>query len=999
MAKDGWTSVAAGGQTPIAMYLRPGTLACMLAVAILYFMAAKLGLSMAVSAEQVSAVWPPTGIALVAVLVLGYRIWPGIWLGAFLANNTANEPIWTALGIATGNTLEAVLGAWLLLRWVGFDKSLERLKDVLGLVVLAACVSTTVSATVGVVSLCLGGVHPWANFSSLWSVWWLGDAMGNLVVAPVLLTMSTHRPSWSTRHTVEATALALGLLTIGLMVFSGRTTSDSAHYPLVYTVFPFVIWAALRFGQPGTTVVTCAASVFAIWGAFHGVGPFGSGAVQDRLMSLQAFLGIVAVTGMILAATLTERRRDVDRKSVLHAVAQILAESSTLAEATPQIIQRICKSLAWHLGAIWQLDRNSTLLSCAGVWHVGSTSFPAFESITKQRTFEKGVGLPGRVWASGEPAWIPDVVHDQNFPRSRAASEEGLHSAFGFPIRLGAETHGVIEFFSPEIRQPDEDLLQMMSTIGIQIGQFIERRRGDEEVRRSEARKTAVVESALDAIIAIDHTGSIVEFNPAAEKMFGRTRNEAIGKPLADIIIPPSLREQHCQGMANYLATGNGPVLNKRLELPALRADGTEFPVELAVSRIPFPGPPMFTGYIRDITQRKQLENELRGRAEELLAADHRKNEFLATLAHELRNPLAPIRNGLEIWRLCQGDPEVMDQARDMMERQLSQMVRLVDDLLDLSRVSRGTIELRKERIELAKIVDQAVETSLPIIEQAGHDLTIDVPQSAIYVDADLTRMAQVFSNILNNAAKYTESRGNIHLSVRQEEGHAVVSVIDNGIGIPAHMLPSVFDIFTQVDRNLERSQSGLGIGLSIVKRLVEMHDGSVEARSKGHGMGSEFIVRLPVVLSVIQTQPEGETQTLISRRRRILVVDDNRDAAMSLAIMLRLMGNESKTAHDGLEALELAQAYQPDVILLDIGMPKLNGYDSARQIRQQSWGKHVCLVALTGWGQDEDRHKSREAGFDLHLVKPVQLEALEQLLASPSVATGCKSSISFKSV
>jgi PAS domain S-box-containing protein len=987
MANDACSSIPTSERGGIAAYLRPLTLAGMLGTAAIYFGAAKSGLSMAVTAEQVSAVWPPTGIALAAVLIFGHRIWPGIWFGAFLANATANEPIVTACGIALGNTLEAVVGAWLL-RSAGFDKSLERLKDVLGLIVLAACVSTASSATIGVASLTLGGVQPWSNFASLWSVWWLGDAMGNLVVAPVLLTMATWLPFRSLHRTAEAAALAFGLVAVGLIVFNGPKPSDSAHYSFVYTIFPFVVWAALRFGQQGTTIVTCVASVFAISGALHGVGPFGSDPIQNRLMSLQAFLGIVAVTGLLLAATLAERRRDQDRKGLLHEVTRILAESSTLAEATPQIIQRVCNSLSWHVGAIWQVD-DSAKLSCAGVWQVGSARFPAFEDTTKQRTFEKGVGLPGRVWASGEPAWIPDVVHDANFPRAGIAAQEGLHAAFGFPIRLGADTHGVIEFFSSQIRQPDEDLLRMMSTIGIQIGQFIERRHGDEDVRRSEARKAAVLASALDAIITINHDGVIVEFNPAAEKMFGWARIEAIGKPLVDLIIPPSLKDQHRQGMAHYLATGEGPALDMRLELHALRSDGAEFPVELAVSRIPFPGPPMFTGYIRDITERKRLEDELRGRAEELIEADHRKNEFLATLAHELRNPLAPLRNGLQILRLEHRDPEVTEQVRDMMDRQLAQMVRLVDDLLDLSRVSRGAIELRKERIELATIVQQAVETSRPVIEQAGHHLMIDVPRSAIYVDADLTRMAQVFSNIFNNAAKYTESGGTIHLTVQQQGSEAVVSVKDNGIGIPTHMLPSVFDIFTQVDRNLERSQSGLGIGLSIVKRLVEMHDGSVDVKSDGDGKGSEFLVRLPVVLSVVQPQSEEEERTGVSGRRRVLVVDDNRDAATSLAIMLRLMGNESKMAHDGLEALEMAAAFRPDLILLDIGMPKLNGYDTARQIRQQAWGKHVALVALTGWGQEEDRRKSREAGFDSHMVKPIQLQDLEKLLASSSVATG----------
>jgi PAS domain S-box-containing protein len=566
---------------------------------------------------------------------------------------------------------------------------------------------------------------------------------------------------------------------------------------------------------------------------------------------------------------------------------------------------------------------------------------------------------------------------------------EGLHAAFGFPIRLGAEIHGVIEFFSPQIRRPDEDLLQTMGTLGIQIGQFIERRHGEEEVRRSEALKTAVLESALDAIITIDHQGKIVEFNPGAESMFGWQRGEAIGKPLVDLVIPASLKEKHRQGMMHYMATGHGPILDKRLELPAVRSDGAEFPVELTVTRISLAGPPMFTGYIRDITERKKLEDALRERAVQLAEADRRKNEFLATLAHELRNPLAPIRNGLQILRLCDGDPQATGQALDMMDRQLSQMVHLIDDLLDLSRVSRGTIDLRKERIELAKVVEHAVEMSRPVVELAGHRLAINVPPSPIYVDADLTRLAQVFSNLLNNAAKYTEQGGNIRLLVEQQNGEVVVSVHDNGIGIPHEMLPYVFDMFTPVNRNLERSQGGLGIGLSIVKKLVEMHGGLVQATSDGDGMGSQFIVRLPVVLSVVQPRADDQEAIRPSGRRRILVVDDNRDAADSLAKILRLKGNESRSAHDGHEAIRQAAEFRPNVVLLDIGMPGLNGYDTARQIRAQPWGENMLLVALTGWGQDEDRRRSHDAGFDAHVVKPINAATLEKLLASSKVAIG----------
>jgi signal transduction histidine kinase len=365
--------------------------------------------------------------------------------------------------------------------------------------------------------------------------------------------------------------------------------------------------------------------------------------------------------------------------------------------------------------------------------------------------------------------------------------------------------------------------------------------------------------------------------------------------------------------------------------------------------------------------------------------ADRRKDEFLAILAHELRNPLAPIRNGLQVMKLASNDGSVVEQARVMMERQLGHMARLIDDLMDVSRISRGKVELRRGRVELARVVQQAVETSRPLIEQMGHELTLDVPPAPIFVNGDLTRLAQVFANLLNNAAKYTERGGRITLRVERQGSDAVLSVRDTGVGIPAHMLPRVFEMFTQVDQSLERSQGGLGIGLSLVKGLVEMHGGRVEARSDGHGTGSEFVVRLPVVLSPAARQPGDEADrapAAAKARRRILVADDNRDSAGSLALLLRYMGNDTQTAHDGLEALDVAAAFRPDVILLDIGMPKLNGYETARRIRQQPWGRHVVLVAQTGWGQEDDKRLSREAGFDFHMVKPVDPAELESVLA-----------------
>jgi PAS domain S-box-containing protein len=372
-----------------------------------------------------------------------------------------------------------------------------------------------------------------------------------------------------------------------------------------------------------------------------------------------------------------------------------------------------------------------------------------------------------------------------------------------------------------------------------------------------------------------------------------------------------------------------------------------------------------------------------RGRAEELAQASRHKDEFLATLAHELRNPLAPIRNAIQYLGM-DGLKEVdAKSARDIIARQVTVMVRLIDELLDVSRISRNKLDIRKERVELAAVVESAVEGGRSLIEECGHELTVSLPPKSVHLDGDPIRLTQVFLNLLNNAAKYTKRGGHIWLTVEREGSDAVVSVRDNGIGIPSHMLSSIFDMFTQVDQSLERSQGGLGIGLTLVRRLVEMHDGSIEARSEGPDQGSEFIVRLPLLIQLPDEPPkgiDGPRATPLSKCR-ILVVDDNKDSAATLGMLLRLKGNDIRTAHDGLEALEVAETFQPELVLLDIGLPKLNGYDVARRIRHQPWGRDVILVALTGWGQDEDRRLSQEAGFNFHVVKPVELAVLERLL------------------
>lgn len=381
---------------------------------------------------------------------------------------------------------------------------------------------------------------------------------------------------------------------------------------------------------------------------------------------------------------------------------------------------------------------------------------------------------------------------------------------------------------------------------------------------------------------------------------------------------------------------------------------------------------------------REHLRERMRGEAA-LRDADRRKDEFLAILAHELRNPLAPIRNSLHILRLTARDDPAVERVGDMLERQVNHMVRLVDDLLEVSRITRGKIELRKESIEVAAIVRSAVETSRPLIDAAGHQLAVTLPSEPLTLEGDLVRLAQVLANLLNNAAKYTDPGGQIWLTVACAGSEIQISVRDNGAGIAADMLPRVFDLFTQVDRTAGKAHGGLGIGLSLVKSLVDLHGGRVAARSAGIGQGSEFTVHLPRALGAQHSGPTPAHQRpgAATAPRRILVVDDNRDAAESLGMLLKLLGAEVQVAYDGPEALQVIGAFRPAIILLDLGMPGMDGYEVARQLRQRPEGRDATLIALTGWGQEEDRRRSKAAGFDHHLIKPADRSVLESLLVT----------------
>jgi PAS domain S-box-containing protein len=579
------------------------------------------------------------------------------------------------------------------------------------------------------------------------------------------------------------------------------------------------------------------------------------------------------------------------------------------------------------------------------------------------------------------------------------ADEAHFRERMGATVERGAALHLEVRFF----RQKDRELRWLELTGRVQSGaghgplrilgtarDITDRKRVEEKLRTSDERYRALFESVDEGFCLIemlyDPHGKpcdylFLEANAAFERQSGL--EHAVGKTIRQMA---PAHEQHWFDLYGKVAATGEPV---RM-ISEAKALGRWF--DVSATRVGGAGSECVAVLFSDITQKKKAEDDLRRLAAELAESDRRKTEFLATLAHELRNPLAPLTNGLHMMRMAPEDQAMGARAREMMERQVTHMTHLVDDLLDIARVTTGKVELRKGLVTLQALVGGAVETSAHLVQAGGHDLQVRLPEEPLHLDVDPTRITQVLGNLLGNAARYTPMGGRIVLDARREGGEVVIGVTDTGIGIPQEATAAVFEMFTQVGRTGEdRAQGGLGIGLSLVRQLVELHGGSVTATSQGKDLGSTFTVRLPLANpqeeksmakdSAAAHEPQSP-QPQADRSFRVLVVDDNTDAAESLATLLEMIGHTTKVANDGPQALQVAPEFKPEVVFLDIGMPGMNGYEVAAKLRQIAEVKSGVLVALTGWGADSDRERSRAAGFDHHLTKPAELDAVEGLLA-----------------
>jgi PAS domain S-box-containing protein len=595
-----------------------------LGLAAIYFCAGSFGLSLASINPSASAVWPPSGIALAAVLLWGYRLAPGVFLGALLVNFWTQGSVATASTIAAGNTFEALLGAWLVCRFADGPKAFGRTRNLLLFILLAAILSTTVGATVGTTSLSVGGYAPWDDYAAVWLTWWLGDMVGNLIVAPTLVLWIT-QPLLPLKaaQLLEAGGLLLFLVFIGWILFHTTIPSGLEYFALVP-----LLWGAFRFGRRGAVTSALLMSGIALWGTLLGFGPFATSDVYESLLLLQLFMATITMTSLLMASVVLERRRVEQRLMIKDQVSRVLADSPSLADAAPKIVQSLCEKAGWDMGAVWNVSPTDNELLCVDVWSLPSIPVAAFAAATRQWKFPPGMGLPGRVWKTGQPAWIPDVTDDTNFPRAAMALKAGLHAAFGFPIKLTDEVLGVMECFSREIRDADDDFLEMVSNIGRQIGQFIERKRAEESLRAKEAQMRLIADTAPVMLVQCDRDGRYRFVNREYAERFGLTPEQIVGRT-----IPEVLGEDASETIRPYVQKVlQGEFVQYETEVPYERIGRRFMHVAYVPEKDAQGNIDGWVSAVSDITERKQTEETLRQRTRSLEIINRVGNQLTGEL-------------------------------------------------------------------------------------------------------------------------------------------------------------------------------------------------------------------------------------------------------------------------------------------------------------------------------------------------------------------------------
>jgi PAS domain S-box-containing protein len=911
-----------------------------------YAIAGRFSLAIA-SLHDASLVWASSGIALAVLLRGGLHLWPGVALGEFFVMVSVGVPGPAALAIGLGNALETVAGAYLIRRVAGQAWSLERVRDALVFIILCA-LTTTIGASVAVANLFAASIVPPQDAFDTWRVWWLANVVGDLVIAPLVLTWSAAR-LWVTDVRQRATAGALGavLLTATLFVFLHSPTAPSVGFLQACMLIPLLIWASVRFGVRGATAAITLASVIAVAGTAYGLGPFAQESLLDGLLHQQAFMAIVAAAVLTVGAVTAER-----------AAALAALRDATEAERRSSALLRLVADNIPN--PVFAKDEQGRLLF-ANPATLESIGKPAEQTLGRtDREFYDDPEIGGaivesdrRIMEAGKAVAVEERVETPRGLRWFLSAKAPFRGADGKVAGLVGVAHDITD-----------------------------RKRVEETLRESDDLLRLAHQMARVGSFQWDIQTGVNTWSPEMEVLYGLPPGSFPKTVSAwQGLIHPDDRAEIVRRGEEALATGGLTDSEWRAVWP----DGSVHWIHgrWQVVKDASGKAVRMTGVNIDITERK-LAEELRASEAALREADRHKNQFLAMLSHELRNPLAPIRNALYILERAAPGSEQAKRAQAVIDRQIGHMTWLTDDLLDVTRITRGKIRLQRERLDLDALVQHAAEDHRSLFAKAGVRLEVFPARTEIWVDGDRTRIAQAVGNLLQNAAKFTPHGGTTTVSVRADpaRGRAILTVRDTGEGIEPEMVPRLFHPFVQADATLDRSKGGLGLGLALVKGLVELHGGSVNAASEGRGTGSTFTINLPLDVAFLRVMPSQRGVGGDGPPRRVLVIEDNEDAADTLREVLEFDERVVEVAYTGREGLDKAQAFHPDVVLCDIGLPEMDGYEVARRMRADPALGDVGLIAVSGYAQPEDVAAAKAAGFELHLAKPPSLEALERALA-----------------
>ena len=731
------------------------------------------------------------------------------------------------------------------------------------------------------------------------------------------------------------------------------------------------------------------------------------------------------VAGVVInSRDITERKRLERRLTVQYQAARILAEAGSLAAGAPQLLEAICKSLGWDLGQIWTVDHESNVLRWLASWQVPSIEANEFEQASRSRPFSRGVGFPGRIWADAKPYWVTDIATDKDFPRSPFAAKAGLQSAFGFPIKLGDEVSGVMEFLARERQTADSTLLEVMAAIGHQIGQFVERKHAEEELAQlfaREQRARVEIETAMERMRQVQTVTEVALSHLSLDKLLAELLDRVRDAMDVDTVAILLLEEDNClvswaakgieinlgirvpmgQGFAGRVAEQKAPIVIDDIDKAELYTSflrdrgvksllGVPLLVEGRVLGVIHVGRLIRREFTDDDTRLLQLVafrvalaidnarlfEEERVARREAEAASRAKDEFLTTISHELRTPLTPVIGWIHMVRNGILPPDEIDHGLSIIEKNAHALKRLINDLLDMTAILSGKMRMEELPVHLGQVINEAVETMRPFAATRDIDLEVVFRDwRDEIVTGDSTRLGQVFSNLLHNAVKFSRTGGRVSIECEVDGAAAVVTVADTGQGIAAEFLPRVFERFLQADGSKTRSHGGLGLGLALVKSFVEAHHGTVEAESAGPGQGSRFTVRLP---RRERQQPAAAREKPAAKAHapapgaHILVVEDDEDTLELLQSAFKAKGFRVTTCQSASEALAVAPANSIDLILSDIGMPHMDGFEMMKQLRQLPNMKDVPAIALSGYASSKDARTALAVGFNAHMSKPV---------------------------